>query len=208
MDGKRTNEPAWVRPFLAELRRTGNISGAARAQGIVPGTAHFRRKNHRQFAEEWKAALGPEKSGDGAARPAAEPWGRRAAFLEALAETSNVSASAERANMPTQTVYKLRREDARFAAQWRAALFEGYDHLEMEVLGHLRDPQSGRKMDVTAAMKLLAAHRETIERERALREDDDEQEVFDSIDRFIDRMRVRRVANTAILDEAAGDGAQ
>lgn len=208
MPGKRTNEPEWVRPFLAELQRSGNASGAARAQGIVPGTAHYRRRNHRQFAEEWKAALTPEARGEASACPAAEPWGKRTAFLEALAETSNVSASAVRANMPTQTVYKLRREDARFAAQWRAALFEGYDHLEMEVLGHLRDPQPERKMDVTAAMKLLAAHSATVERERALREDDDEQEVLDSIDRFIDRMRVRRVANTAILDEAAGNGAQ
>lgn len=206
MAGKRLSEPKWVRPFLAALRQTANAPAAARAQGIVPGTAHYRRKNHRRFAEEWKAALKP-KAGDPQSCPAAEPWGKRTAFLEALAETSNVTASAVRANMPTQTVYKLRREDKRFAAQWREALFEGYDHLEMEVLGHLRDPQPERKMDVTAAMKLLAAHRETVERERALREDDDEQEVLDSIDRFIDRMRVRRAANTAILDEEAGDGA-
>jgi hypothetical protein len=208
MAGKRSSEPKWVRPFLAALRQTGNAPAAARAQGIVPGTAHYRRKHHRKFADEWQAALKAARRGAVAACAPGEPWGKRTAFLEALAETSNVTASAMRANMPTQTVYKLRREDKRFAAQWREALFEGYDHLEMEVLCYLRDPQPERKMDVPGATKLLAAHRETVERERALREDDDEQEVFDSIDRFIDRMRVRRAANTAILDQVDGDGAQ
>ena len=131
------------------------------------------------------------------------------AFLEALAETSNVTASADRVNVPTRTVYKLRREDADFAARWLAALHEGYDNLEMELLGYLRAPQPGRKMDVAAALRLLAAHRETVERRRALAEDEDEQAVLDSIDAFLEDMRQRRLANEAILIEAeSGDGAE
>ncbi|MBO9518041.1 MAG: hypothetical protein J7493_08235 [Porphyrobacter sp.] len=132
----------------------------------------------------------------------ARSWRWRIRFLELLAETSNVAASAERAQVPTSTVYKLRREDPDFAARWLRALHEGYDNLEMELLGYLRDPQPGRKMDVSSALRLLAAHRETVARERRLSEDDDEQAVLDSIDTFIEEMRQRRAANTAILIEA------
>ena len=64
-------------------------------------------------------------------------------------------------------------------------------------------------MDVAGALRLLAAHRETVERRRALSEEEDEQAVLDSIDRFIDEMRERRAANTAILSAAeSADGAQ
>jgi hypothetical protein len=65
-------------------------------------------------------------------------------------------------------------------------------------------------MDVPSALRLLAAHRATVERERALREDDDEQAVLDSIDSFLEDMRQRRLANTAILagtGKAANDDA-
>ena len=133
----------------------------------------------------------------------------RTQFLQSLAETSNVSRSAEAAGVAPGLAYKARREDAKFAAQWRDALYEGYDNLEMEVLGFLRDPAPAQKMDVTVAMRLLVAHRETVARERALREDDDEQAVLESIDAFIDQMRERRAANTAILAEAdSGNGAR
>ena len=79
----------------------------------------------------------------------------------------------------------------------------------MELLGYLRAPQPGRKMDVAAALRLLGAHRETVERRRALAEDEDEQAVLDSIDAFLEDMRQRRLANEAILIEAeSGDGAE
>jgi hypothetical protein len=129
----------------------------------------------------------------------------RTYFLQALAETSNVARSAAAVGAAPSRAYKLRREDPAFAALWRAALLEGYDHLEMEVLGYLRDTQPARKMDVASALRLLAAHRETVARERALREDDDEQAVLDSIDQFIEDMRQRRLANGAILLEARRD---
>ena len=131
--------------------------------------------------------------------PPGNNGGWKRIFLEALAETSSVTRAAERANVPTRTVYKARRGDAGFAAKWLAALREGYDNLEIELLGYLRDPAPGRKMDVTAALRLLAAHRETVERQRALTEEDDEDGLLDSLDRFIDDMCVRREANAAIL---------
>ena len=48
---------------------------------------------------------------------------------------------------------------------------------------------------------LLAAHRETVAKERAYREEEDEQAVLESIDAFIEDMRQRRFANEAILAE-------
>jgi hypothetical protein len=184
------------------------VRKAAGAAGITSSTAYWHRNRDARFSREWQNAQGAKETQavqDGAA-PRHNHW--RKSFLEALAETSNVTASAARVNVPTRTVYKLRREDPEFAAKWLAALREGYDNLEMELLGYLRDPQPQRKMDVAAALRLLSAHRETVERERALREDDDEQAVLDSIDAFLEDMRQRRLANAAILIEAeSGDGA-
>ncbi|MCB2088524.1 MAG: hypothetical protein R3E18_07080 [Sphingomonadaceae bacterium] len=125
----------------------------------------------------------------------------RSYFLQALAATSNVSAAAEEAGVSISRAYKARREHPDFARQWREALLEGYEHLEMEVLGYLRDPDPKRKMDVANALRLLAAHRETVAKERAYREEEDEQAVLESIDAFIEDMRQRRFANEAILAE-------
>lgn len=132
----------------------------------------------------------------------------RSLFLEKLAETSNVTASAKAAGVSPGRAYTVRREEPDFHAQWRAALLEGYEHLELEVLGYLRAADPARKMDVAGALKLLALHAQTVARERALREDDDEQAVLDSIDAFIEDMRQRRAANATILSEDAnGNGA-
>lgn len=199
--------PAWIPAFLTALARTGRVGRAVEATGVTSHAVYFQRRNNQRFAEAWLDALARKEPGaageptPGEALPARNA-GWRTTFFEALAETSNVSASAAGANVPLRTVYKLRRDDAGFAARWREALHEGYDSLEMEVLGHLRDPRPERKMDVASALRLLVAHRDTVARERALREDDDEQAVLDSIDRFIDDMRERRAANSAILIEA------
>jgi hypothetical protein len=126
----------------------------------------------------------------------------RTYFLQKLAETSNVTASAAYATVAPSRAYKARREDAQFAAAWRAALFEGYEHLEMEVLGFLRGTEPDRKFDVANAIRLLAAHSATIAKERALSDDNtDEQAVLDSIDAMIDQMRERSLANAALLAE-------
>ena len=199
----------WVPAFLAALADGKSVRKAAEAVGITSSTAYWLRNRNERFACEWQDACAAGKGAPkpGKSAPRSTHW--RKAFLEALAETSNVTASADRVNVPTRTVYKLRREDADFAARWLAALHEGYDNLEMELLGYLRAPQPERKMDVAAALRLLAAHRETVERRRALAEDEDEQAVLDSIDAFLEDMRQRRLANEAILIEAeSGDGAE
>jgi hypothetical protein len=127
----------------------------------------------------------------------------RSCFLQALAETSNVRLSAERAGASPSRAYKARREDADFRAAWAAALLEGYEHLEMELLGHLRSPDPARKFDVTAALRAISLHRETIAAERARAGDRDKQSVLDSIDAMIDQMRERRAANAAVIAETA-----
>jgi hypothetical protein len=141
----------------------------------------------------------------GGKAPPGNIGGWKRVFLEALAETSNVTLAAERANVPTRTVYKARRTDPAFAEKWLTALREGYDNLEIELLGYLRDPAPGRKMDVAVALRLLAAHRETVERRRALMAENDEQAVRASLIAFLEGMRQRRLANEAILSEAEND---
>ena len=122
----------------------------------------------------------------------------RTYFLQKLAETSNVTASCAHVGVATSRAYKTRREDAKFASAWRAALFEGYQHLEMEVLGYLRSAEPDRKFDVANALRLLAAHKATIDQERAAPDEEDDQTVFDSIDAMIDEMRERSLADDAM----------
>lgn len=229
---KRPSQPlAWMPAFLAELKQSGSGRGAARAAKVAQSTAYDARQRHPAFAKAWDEALAAAQDSGGrvgelCAKPAAAQAQARTAgkpvsahwrthFFDALAESSNVKTSAAHARVPLRTVYRLRREDGEFAARWLAALHEGYDNLEMELLGYLRDFQPKRKMDVAAALRLLAAHRDTVERRRVLTEEEDEQEVLDSIDRFIDEMRERRAANEAIIAETeaaaqaeaeAGDG--
>jgi hypothetical protein len=199
--------PAWIPKFLATLAETGVIKEALEAAGIAPNSAYHQRKKNALFAAAWEAALmpAPAVAPPEADAVAARKGNWKTCFLEALAETSSVTVAAGRANVPAKTVYKLRRQDPEFAAKWLAALHEGYDHLEMELLCYLRDPAPRRKMDVAAALRLLAAHRDMVERRRALDDEEDEQAVLESIDRFIDEMRVRRDANNAILIETGSD---
>lgn len=133
----------------------------------------------------------------------------RVYFLTALIDTSNVTASAEAAGISPSRAYRVRREDANFAAQWRTALREGYDNLEMELLGYLRSGDPARKMDVANGIRLLSQHRATVAHDRALEDGRSELEVLESIDAMIDDMRARAAANAAILAESAteSDGA-
>jgi hypothetical protein len=59
---------------------------------------------------------------------------KREVFLVALAMSCNVMAAAARANIGCSTAYRLRKQDARFAEQWREALNAGYDRLEAALL--------------------------------------------------------------------------
>lgn len=92
-------------------------------------------------------------------------------FLDALAESSNVSASARAAGLPANAMYRERRRNARFAARWHEALCEGFARLEAELLSEALIAPSGNVKDVTLksraqkyrlGLALLAAHRAAV----------------------------------------------
>lgn len=109
-------------------------------------------------------------------RPSFAKWSK--VFLSELAATSNVSASARKADISTSHAYETRRNNSEFNREWQRALCEGYEHLEMELLHRLRSgevkPASGakkgvRSYDNATAYRLLAAHRDSAVRQKAIR---------------------------------------
>ena len=119
----------------------------------------------------------------------------RKSFLAHLAESSNVSESARVAGVPVTSAYKLRRENSEFARAWLAALWEGYVHLEMEVLRRLRDGDqkagNSDKYDFANAIRLLNAHRENAARAQAEQRNVSAAEIRASIDRKVEDIRLR-----------------
>ncbi len=154
------------------------------------------------------------------AKPASGPSSRRGrvsgpwqeTFIAALAQTSNVSASARKAGVNVSCVYKARRADRAFADAWFDALCQGYDALEMDLLRRLRlgelertGAKSRRKYDNSTAFRLLSAHRETVGREKARREDEDEETILASINAKLDAMRERERKIEAIRAGSEND---
>ncbi|MXP40051.1 hypothetical protein GRI75_00140 [Altererythrobacter soli] len=137
-----------------------------------------------------------KKAGTGA-----RDWQRR--FLAALAETSNVARAAKAAGVATSTVYDARRKSGEFRRRWQSALCEGYDNLEMELLGRLREGEikraasartGVRTFDNATAFRLLSVHREAVEKERAGRANVTAAEVRASIERKVAALKARVLA--------------
>jgi len=146
------------------------------------------------------------------ARPsrAVPAWGE--AFLRELAASSNVSAAARKAGVSTAAAYDARRASPDFNRKWQQALCEGYDHLELELLQRLREGEIRRApgakkgvrvFDNATALRLLAAHRQSAMRQRAIRDQEDTEAILQSIDAKLERMRQRRLA---ALDQGPGLG--
>lgn len=124
----------------------------------------------------------------------------RGRFLNELAATSNVTAAAGVGGVSASHAYKVRSQEPAFARAWREALLEGYEHLEMELLHRLRfgDPKEGeRKFDNASALRLLAQHRETVARERAVREHEDVTAIRASIEARLATLREQVIARRA-----------
>lgn len=146
-------------------------------------------------------ASGPRSRDAKPRLPAYAKWSKL--FLAHLAATSNVSASARKAGISTSTAYEMRRSNPDFNHKWQQALIEGYEHLEMELLYRLRIGESKpaaatkratRSFDNSTAFRLLSAHREVIAKERAIRNNDNEEAILASIDAKLERMRQRQLA--------------
>jgi hypothetical protein len=95
-------------------------------------------------------------------------------FLDHLAATANIIASAKACGFSTQALYARRRTDPAFQRRWDVALAHGYAHIEallvqraIEALeGYAPDPDTPiiiRDMTVKDALILLGHHRRTIE---------------------------------------------
>jgi hypothetical protein len=131
-------------------------------------------------------------------------------FLNELAESSNVTAAAEAANVSQSLVYKERRNNPDFAREWYAALAEGYDNLEMELLGILRSGKleqvdaDGNKtrFDIGTAFRCLAAHREAAAKEKGRRTLADEVATMKSINAKIDAIRAKEERAAALESKA------
>jgi len=119
----------------------------------------------------------------------------RGLFLDFLAETSNVSEAARQAGINPSRAYKVRREEPEFARLWLAALWEGYTHLEMEVLRRLREGDNNTddngKYDFANAIRLLSAHRDNASRAQAEQRNVSAAEVRASIDRKVEAIRTQ-----------------
>jgi hypothetical protein len=133
-------------------------------------------------------------------------------FLTALAETWNVSAASAVAGINPARAYKVRKREPEFARAWRIALLEGYENLELEMLHRLRfgEPRDDtRKFDNASAMRLLALHRETVTRERAMRENEDLVAVRAAIRTKLAQLRrevvARRATQAVIKQEPTPD---
>lgn len=101
------------------------------------------------------------------------------AFLDHLAETSNVSVSAKRAGVSRSAVYRLRATCPAFSHGWQMAIATGYDELEFRMLKTARfgtikpvkrpDGSIGRatEFDDAQGLKLLMAYKQSVEKARA-----------------------------------------
>ena len=184
----------WEEAFFTALAKFRNIRRSAIAAGVTTGAIYSRRNKSPGF----KAALQRVLSQGGKGKPGVRPrpavsnhW--KPAFLHALAETSNVSQSARHARISAREAYKARREDEGFARAWHAALVEGYEHLEMELLARLRsgEPKDGPRHDNGAALRLLALHRDTMACEHAQRRNLDAASARALIEQKLDELRLR-----------------
>lgn len=201
--------PPWVSRFIEALRAGHGVRAAANEAGVASSTPYNRRETDEAFRKAWDA-LQPV---DGRKKRRAGPAPTREAakierFIEQLAETSNVAAAAAIADLPTSKVYQLRRTSPDFARRWYAALAEGYDNLEMELLAHLRAGEDGgpaegrRKFDTAAALRCLTAHRESVAREKGRRTLAEEAATIAAINAKIDAMRTRAKASEAAIRRA------
>ncbi|MXP27807.1 hypothetical protein GRI58_03085 [Porphyrobacter algicida] len=94
---------AWKDDFIAGVHEYGSVYRAVEAVGSKTGAAYGRRRTSERFKRAWDEAVAQFRKANGkgirnsVAKPAPRQWKR--AFIEALGETSNVTASAQQADV-------------------------------------------------------------------------------------------------------------
>lgn len=209
--GTRPPRP-WEPAFLDAVRAGETQIAAAQVAGIHRTTVRDLSKRDPRFAAELAIARSTPRRTSSGAPPPVKTTHKLERFLTLLAETSNVTASAKEAELTTATVYARRRDDPAFAQRWFDALAEGYDRLEMDLLERLRtgriedvdEDGNRRKFDVSAAFRCIAAHRETVAREKGRKKLSDEIVTIKAINEKIDEMRRKEEAALARKMEDKG----
>jgi hypothetical protein len=99
------------------------------------------------------------------------------AFLDHLAETANVTASAKAAEISPSLAYRMRRERPAFRAAWEAALAEGYARLEAFLVSQALVQANSHTSETTIksraqkyrlGLSLLSLHRAAVRGEAKL----------------------------------------
>jgi len=144
--------PPATGPFEIKRRRPIDSSTTVPAEGMVIGADKGGPQIRRKMPGCWDQA-------------------KRDAFLDTLAATANVLEACRAVDMVPAGAYQLRKRDPEFRAQWKAALTEAYQQLELTLLdrsinGHERPVFYGGEMvgkiqhyPDGLAIKLLAHHR-------------------------------------------------
>lgn len=138
----------------------------------------------------------------GSARTTGRGWtkARQRDFLEHLATTMNVRASARAVGMGEQGAYRLRARDEAFRAGWSEAIAEAYERLELQMLrraigGTVEetgvDGQGAGTTDSRLAMFLMKMHRETARSARPAGNGTGDAVVVDELEAKLDAMRER-----------------
>ena len=143
MSAQAAEQLAWEDDFFDAVATHGMISRAIRAAGRTTGAVYGRKRTCPEFAHRLDQALRAfnDREVEAGQQPETANAPKRqwkTTFLNALVETSCVRQSARCANISPREVYAARRKDEQFARDWRAALVEGYQNLELEMLARLR----------------------------------------------------------------------
>lgn len=155
-------------------------------------------------------------------KPQQKHWNkaRCAAFIEELYETCCVRDALKACGMSMSGLYKHRARNARFRAEWDAALDAGYAMLEAEMLDRARNGQEqevvtkdGKTTKIKVilnhfGLSLLRLHLDRVAKIRAAQADipftEDASAVRAEILARLERMRVHREANATKAKPAHG----
>jgi ElaB/YqjD/DUF883 family membrane-anchored ribosome-binding protein len=162
-------------------------------------------------AREMKVPMTPkEMTLVAAAKPqlkkrAKRDWSKAKAvrFLTVLGQTCNVSEACRRSRVPMTVVYRRRKMDAGFRAEWVETIADAYRRLELVLLERAfngtervitrRDGSEERMREYPnhIALKLLQMHRETAMEADSDPSEEDIEEIRERLVRKLQRMKKR-----------------